>query len=114
MVTETFKKGRGVDKSVSGVTTICTMQCDTSPLHRVDQAVDCGLWNVVPLLFNGCAKLLDIGGNCNMLSSTSIQSITNMLNGFVTFLVSMQAMEELGHFPLPGIVYRSLQLGAVH
>ncbi len=47
--------------SVSGVTTICLMQCNTSPSHRVDQVVDCGLWNVGPLLFNGCAKLLDIG-----------------------------------------------------
>ncbi len=37
------------------------MQCNTSPSHRVDQVVDCGLWNVGPLLFNGCAKLLDIG-----------------------------------------------------
>ena len=29
-------------------------------------------------------------------------------------LVSMQAMEKLGHIQLPGIVYRSLQHGAVH
>jgi hypothetical protein len=57
------------------------MQHDTSPLHRVDQPVDCGLWNVVPLLFNGSAKLLDIGWNWNMLTDTSIQSIPNMLNG---------------------------------
>jgi hypothetical protein len=41
---------------------------DTYPSNRVDQAVDCGLWNVVPLLFNGCVKLLDIGGNWNTLS----------------------------------------------
>ena len=33
---------------------------------------------------------------------------------WVTCLVSMQAMEELGHQQLPGIVYRSLQHGAVH
>jgi hypothetical protein len=33
---------------------------------------------------------------------------------WVTCLVSMQAMEELGHFQLPGIVYRSLRHGAVH
>jgi hypothetical protein len=26
---------------------------------------------------------------------------------WVTFLVSLQSMEELGHFQLPGIVYRS-------
>ncbi len=35
-----------------------------------------------PLLFNGCAKLLDIGRNWNMLPYTLIQSITNMLNGW--------------------------------
>ena len=28
--------------------------------------------------------------------------------------LSMQAMEELGHFQLPGIVYRSLRHGALH
>ncbi len=39
------------------------MQCNTSPSHRVDQVVDCGLWNVGPLLFNECAKLPDIGRN---------------------------------------------------
>ncbi len=50
--------------------------------HRVDQVVDCGLWNVGPLLFNGCAKLLDIGRNWNTLSYTPIQSIPNMLNGW--------------------------------
>jgi hypothetical protein len=33
---------------------------------------------------------------------------------WVTCLVSMQAMEELGHFQLPGIVCCSLQLGAMH
>jgi hypothetical protein len=32
----------------------------------------------------------------------------------VTCPLSTQAMEELGHFQLPGIVYRSLQHGAVH
>jgi hypothetical protein len=33
---------------------------------------------------------------------------------WVTCLVNMQAMEELGHFQHPGIVYRSLKRGAVH
>jgi hypothetical protein len=74
------RKGCGSEnQSVSGVT-ICLMQRKTSPLHRVDQTVYCVLWNVVPLFFNGCAKLLDIGGNWNTL--TSIQSIPNMLNGW--------------------------------
>jgi hypothetical protein len=38
--------------------------------------VVCGMFG-----FNGCAKLLDIGRNWNMLSYMSIQSIPNMLNG---------------------------------
>ncbi len=74
--------GGSENQLVSGVTTICLMQCNTSPSHRVDQVVDCGLWNVGPLLFNGCAKLLDIGRNWNTLSYTPIQSIPNMLNGW--------------------------------
>ncbi len=57
--------------SASDVTTICLMQCDTFLSHRVD----CGFWNVNRLLFNGCAKLLDIGSNWNMLSHTPIQII---------------------------------------
>ncbi len=55
-------------------------QCNTSPSHRVDKVVDCGLWNVGSLLF--CVKLLDIGRNWNTLSYTPIQSIPNMLNGW--------------------------------
>ncbi len=72
--------GGSKNQSVSGVTTICLTHCNTSPSHRVDQVVDCGLWNVGPLLFNECAKLLDIGRNWNTLSYTPIQSIPNMLN----------------------------------
>jgi hypothetical protein len=75
------------------------MQRDTSTSHRVDQAV------LGTLDFNGCAKLQDIGRNWNTLSYRSMQSIT--------CLVSIQAMEELGHFQLPGIVYRSKRHGAV-
>ncbi len=69
------------NQSVSGVTTICLMQCNTSLSHRVDQVVDFGLWDVGPLLFNGCAELLNIGRNWNTLSYMLIQSIPNMLNG---------------------------------
>ncbi len=60
--------GGSENQSVSGVTTICLTQCNTSPSHRVDQVVDCGLLNVGSLLFNGCVKLLDIGRNWNTLS----------------------------------------------
>ena len=67
------------------------MQRRTCPSHRVDQAVLCGLWNVVPLLYNGCANLLDIGGKWYI-----------------------EAIGELGHFELPGNVYRSFRHGAVH
>ncbi len=74
--------GGSENQSVSGVTTICLTQCNTSPSHRVDQVVDCGLWNVGPLLFNGCAKLLNIGRNWNTMSYMPIQSIPNMLNGW--------------------------------
>ncbi len=73
--------GGSENQSVSGVTTICLTQCNTSPSHRVDQVVDCGLWDVGLLLFNVCVKLLDIGRTCNTLSYTPIQSIPNMLNG---------------------------------
>ncbi len=61
------------NQSVSGVTTICFMQCNTSPSHRVNQVVDCSLWNVGQ--FGGCAKLLDIGRNWNTLLYTPIQSV---------------------------------------
>ncbi len=72
----------GKNQSVSGVTTICLTQCNTSPSHSVEQVVDCGLWNVDPLLFNGCVKLLDIGRNWDTLSYMPIQSIPIMLNGW--------------------------------
>ncbi len=68
-----------------GVRKPVSIWCDhhlPSPSHKVDQVVDCGLWNVGPLLFNGCAKLLDIGRNWNTLLYTPIQSIPNMLNGW--------------------------------
>ena len=82
----------------------------TFPSHIIDQAFDCDLWNVVPLLFKGCLMMLYIGEKRNTLSYTSIQSIPNMLNGW---LVNMQANEELEHFQLPRIVYRSLRHGVV-
>ena len=83
------------------------MQRDTSPSHRVDPAVDCGLWKVASL-FNGCAKLLDIG------AAVHVDPEYPKHAQWVTCLVSMQAMEELRHFPLPGIVYRFLRHGTVH
>jgi hypothetical protein len=80
LVTDTLNKGRSMDQKTSQylVGPPCASCSVTSPSQRVDQAVDCGLWNVVQFLFHCCAKLLDIGGNWNTLS---IQSIPNMLNG---------------------------------
>ena len=91
LVTDTvpYKKKYGrwsENQWVSGVTTICLMQRNKSHSHRdielIRRLVDCCLWNVVPLLFNDCAKLLDIVWNWNMLLYTLIQSIPNMLNGW--------------------------------
>ncbi len=81
LVTVTSNNNGGV-RNVSGVTTICIIQCDTSPLHRVDMVVYCGPWNVGPILFNGSAKLLAIGRNWNTLSYAPIHSITVMLDGW--------------------------------
>ncbi len=102
--------GGSENQSVSGVTTICLTQCNTSPSARVDQIVDCGLWNVGPLLFNGCVKLLDIGRNWNTLSHAEHPKHAQR----VTCPVNILAMQELGCFQLPGIVYRFLQHGAMH
>ncbi len=52
------------NQSVSGVTTICLTQCNTSS-HRVDQVVDCGM--LVHSSSMACAKLRDIGRNCQEL-----------------------------------------------
>jgi hypothetical protein len=76
----------------------------------VDQAVDCGLWNVVPLLANGCAKLL--GGLEHPVTRVNPEHPKHAQ--WVTCLISMQFMEELGYFQIPVIVYRPLQHGAMH
>ena len=102
-------KSMGVDKKNSQYQVwLPFASCDTSLSHRVDEAVDCGRWNVVPFLFNGCVKLLDIGGNWNTSIVVNINPEHPKHAQRVTCEVSMQAMEELGHFQLPGIVYRSL------
>lgn len=74
-----------------------------SPSHRVDQVVDCGLWNVDPVHFNGCAKVLDI------LEGTRIRCHPCLSRASQTWPVSMLAVHKLGCFQLPGILHRSLQ-----
>ena len=101
LVTYTLlKKGKGVDQKTS------QYRVWTFYLHSATH-----------LLHVESIRLLIVA--CGMLSHSSsmaarelehavytfIQSIPNMLNGC---LVSMQAMEELGYFRLPEIVYRSL------
>ncbi len=94
----TLKKNINVTPLFSDVTTICLMQCDTFLSHRVD----CGLWKVGPLLFNGCVKLLDIGSNWNMLSHTPIQSI--ILTRVKTLKLSMLTARCLKTCDMCGIV----------
>jgi hypothetical protein len=92
--------------SVSGVTTICLLQWNTYSSHRDDQAVDCGLWNVVSLLFK-----CEVAGYWWELEYAVVHIDLEhpKLDQWVTCLVSMQAMEEQGHFLLSGIMYRSLR-----
>ena len=86
------KRGRGSEnQSVSGVATICLMQRATSPSHRVDQAVDCGMWNFVPLLFKWLCK---VAGYWRQ-RYTLIQSIPNMLNGWHQLWWTFQSAYQL-------------------
>ncbi len=100
--------GGSRNQSVSGVTTICLTQCSTSPSHRVDQVVDCGLWDVGPLQW-----LCEVAGYWQELEHAVVYTDPEHPKHahWVTCPVTMQ---ELGCFQLPGIVYRSLQHGAVH
>ncbi len=84
-----------------------------SPSHRVDQVVDCGLWNDGPLLLQW---LCEVAGYWQELEHAVVYADPEHPKHaqWVTCPVSMLAMQELGCFQLPGIVYRSLQHGAVH
>ena len=105
---KTEKQGRGSEnQSVSGVTTICLKQRDTSPSHRVDQAVDCGMWSHSSSMTVWSSWILAGTGTRRRTRRSTASKHTQ----WVTCLVRM---EELGNFQLPVIVYRSLQIGAVH
>ncbi len=87
---------------------IQSVWCDhhsPSPLHRVDQVVDCGLWDVGPLLFKVRQELEHTVVYADPEHPKHAQ--------WVPCPVSMLAMQELGCLQLPGIVYRSLQHGAM-
>ncbi len=101
------------NQSVSGVTTICLTQCNTSPSHRVDQVVDCDLWECwsTPLQW-----LCEVAGYRQELEHTVVYADPEYPKHaqWVTCPVSMLTMQELECFQLPRIVYRSMQHGAVH
>ena len=85
LVTDTLKIVRGVDQNTNQYLVWPSFaSCIATRFLRIELIrlliVACGMLS--PLLFNSCAKLLDIGGNWNKLSYTEIQSIPNMLNGW--------------------------------
>ena len=58
------------NQSVSGVTTICLTQCNTSPSHRVDQVVDCGmLVHSSSIAVRSCWILAGTGIRCRSRAS---------------------------------------------
>ena len=70
-------------------------------LLRVDQAVDCGLWNVVPPL----QWLCEVVGYWQKPKHAVVRVDPEHPKQaqWMTCLVSMKAMAELGHFQLPGM-----------
>ncbi len=71
----------GVPKASQYLVWLPFASCSVTHILRIELIrlliVEC-----LSLLFNGCAKLLDIGRNWNPLSYMTIQSIPNMLNGW--------------------------------
>ncbi len=67
--------GGSENQSVSGVTTICLMQCNISPVHRVDQVVDCGmLVHTSSMAVRRCWILTGTGTRCRMCRSRASQT----------------------------------------
>ncbi len=72
--------------------------------------VACGmLVHSSSMAVRGCWILAGTGTRCHIRRSRASQTCS-----MGDMSVSMLAMQELGCFQLPGIVYRSLQHGAVH
>ncbi len=61
-------------------------------------------------------RLCEVAGYWQELEHAVVYADSEHPNNaqWVTYPVSMLAMQELGCFQLPGIVYRSLQHGAMH
>lgn len=79
-------------------------------LLHMKQVVDCFPYNVGQVLFSGCVKLQHIGRNKIMLKYMWIQSIQSRL---IWWRVIKQAIQVLGCFQLPGIMFTSWQHGSV-
>jgi len=92
------------------VTTIYLTQSNTSPSHRVDQVVDCGmLVHSSSMAVQRCWILAGTGTHCCIRRSRASQtcSMGNMSGEYT-------GRARTGMFQLSGIVYRSLHHGAVH
>jgi hypothetical protein len=89
---------------------MCLMQRDTSPLQKVDQAVDCGMLSHSSLMaVRSCWILAGTGTHCRTRWSRASQtcSMGDMSGEYADH-------GRTGTFQLPGIVYRYLRHGAVH
>ncbi len=64
--------GGSKNQSVSGVTTICLTQCNTSPSHRVDQVVEC--WSTTLQWLWSCWILAETGTRCHLRRSRASQT----------------------------------------
>ncbi len=84
--------------------------CSATHLLHIEliRLLTCGLWNAGPLLFNGWCE---VAGYWQELENAVVYADPEHPKHaqWVTCSVSMLAMQELGCFQLPGIVYRSLQ-----
>ena len=113
LVTDTFKKSKGVE-TIQYLVWPPLASCSATHL----------LWiELMRLFIVACGMLSHFSSmavrSCWILAGTGKRCLTRQLRAsqtcsVVTCLVNMQTMEELGHFQLLGIVYRSLWHGAVH
>ncbi len=123
--------GGSENQSVSGVTTILywggggpkTSQYLVWPPFASRSATHLLRIELIRLLIVACGMLVHSSSmavrSCWILAGTGTRCVYADPEHpkhaqWVTCPVSMLAMQELGCFQLPGIVYRSLQHGAVH
>ncbi len=97
-------------QSISGVTTICPRSATHLLRLELIRLLIAECWST-PLQW-----LYEVAGYWQELEHAVVYANPEHPKHaqWVTCPVSMLAMQELGCFQLPGIVYRSLQHGAVH